>query len=119
MEIQENAAEQVGIVMQEEHGDELENLSRRFTNALQTYVLSGTVNFRTQPPDLRASSMQVDLKVADSGIETTVGRQGHGFQRALLMAAVRELSQVEESGGQGTSRRRLQSYRARARELYK
>lgn len=96
--IHKEAAEQVGIVMQEEHGDELDGLSRRLTDALRSYVPSGTVNFRPQPPELKTSSMQVSLKVADSGVETNVGRQGHGFQRALLMAAVQELSRVEDLG---------------------
>ena len=96
--IHAETAEQVGTVLREEHGDELDNLSHRFTDALRAYVPSGTVNFRPQPPELKISSMQVGLRVADSGVETDVGRQGHGFQRALLMAAVQELSQVEETG---------------------
>jgi hypothetical protein len=43
--------------MEEEHGNELNNLSRRLTDALQTYVPSGTANFKPQPPDLKTSSM--------------------------------------------------------------
>lgn len=96
--IHKGAAKQVGLVMQEEHGDELDRLSHRFTDALRTYVPSGTVSFRPRPPELRTSSMEVGLKVADSGVETNVGRQGHGFQRALLMTAVQELSRAEDLG---------------------
>lgn len=96
--IHAETAERMGTVLQEEHGDELDKLSHRFTNALRTYVPSGTVSFRPQSPELKMPSMQVDLRVADSGIETNVGRQGNGFQRALLMAAVQELSRVQEIG---------------------
>lgn len=55
--IHEDAAERVSVVMEEEHGNELNNLSRRLTDALQTYVPSGTANFKPQPPDLKTSSM--------------------------------------------------------------
>lgn len=96
--IHTETAEQMSAILQEEHGDELEELSHRFTNALRAYVPSGTISFRPQSPELKMPSMQVDLRVADSGVETNVGRQGNGFQRALLMAAVQELSRVQEIG---------------------
>lgn len=97
--IHKETTKKMSAVMHEEHGDALTELSDRFTEALQEYVPTGKVNFRPQPPELKMPSLQVDLKVSDAGLETDVGRQGHGFQRALLMAAVQELARVGDSGG--------------------
>lgn len=96
--IHEETAERVDAVLREEHGDELKDLSGRFTDALREYVPSGTVSFVPHPLEMRMPSMQVGMRVTDGGFETEVGRQGHGFQRALLMAAVQELSRVGDGG---------------------
>lgn len=97
-EIHSETADRVDGVLREEHGEKLEELSERFTGALREYVPTGSVTFEPQPPEMKMPPMQVSLRVADGEVETDVGRQGHGFQRALLMAAVQELSRAEDSG---------------------
>ena len=97
-EIHEETTKRVDAVLREEHGDALEELSDQFTGALQEYVPTGQISFQPQPPDIRMPSMQVSVRVADSGLETDVGRQGHGFQRALLMTAVQVLARVGDGG---------------------
>ena len=98
-DIHRDASERVDAVLREEHGDALWELSERFTGALREYVPSGKVSFVPQPPELKMPTMQVGLRVMDGGLETGIGRQGHGFQRALLMAAVQELARVADGGG--------------------
>jgi len=97
-EIHSETTERVDGVLREEHGDKLVELSERFTGALREYVPRGSITFEPQPPEMKMPPMQVGLRVADGEVETDVGRQGHGFQRALLMAAVQELSRAEDSG---------------------
>lgn len=97
-EIHSETTERVDGVLREEHGEKLDELSERFTSALREYVPTGSVTFEPQPPEMKMPPMQVGLRVADGEFETDVGRQGHGFQRALLMAAVQELSRAEDSG---------------------
>lgn len=97
-ELHADTMQQVESILQEEHGEKLGELSQRFTGALQEYVPAGSVTFETRAPDLKMPPTQVGLKVADGDVETDVGRQGHGFQRALLMAAVQELARVGDSG---------------------
>lgn len=96
-QIQVETARQIAEVLQEEHGGKLAELSEQFTGALQEYVPAGSITLEPRATDIKIPSTQVGLKVADGNVETDVGRQGHGFQRALLMAAVQELARAEES----------------------
>lgn len=96
--LRDRMAEEVGEVVREEHEAALEELSGRVTSALSAYVSAGSVTLEARPPELKVPPLQVGMRVADGGVETDVGRQGHGFQRALIMAAVQELARVEEAG---------------------
>lgn len=97
-DIHRDASERVDAVLREEHGNALRELSERFTGALQEYVPTGSVSFVPQTPEVKMPEMQVGLRVTDGGLETGIGRQGHGFQRALLMTAVQELARVADGG---------------------
>ncbi len=45
-------------------------------------------------PAFRIPDFAVELRVAEGGLETAVARQGHGFQRALLIAIVQQLASL-------------------------
>jgi putative ATP-dependent endonuclease of OLD family len=75
--LQERVSSELTDIMAAEGGAALESLSLAVTEQLSELV----------PPPLA-----VDLRVADDGLDTSVGRQGHGFQRALLIAVVQQLA---------------------------
>lgn len=47
---------------------------------------------------MRVTDPLFDVHVADDGVPTDVAHQGHGFQRALLMAVLNELARAEDEG---------------------
>jgi putative ATP-dependent endonuclease of OLD family len=63
---------------------------------LSRLVDGGSVALSVATPELRMPSLEVGMRVSEDGIETEVGRQGHGFQRALLISIVQELARLED-----------------------
>jgi putative ATP-dependent endonuclease of the OLD family len=88
---------EVAEIMSVEGGSALEGLSRAVTAQL---VPGGEVVLTARAPAVKVPSLAVDLRIADEGLDTAVGRQGHGFQRALLIAVVQQLATLtsEPSG---------------------
>lgn len=85
-------------LMRERHGDALHALGERMTGAIKEFVPEAEVKIEVQPPTVRVTDPAFDVRVADDGLPTDVAHQGHGFQRALIMAALQELARSEEEG---------------------
>lgn len=92
--LQERVSSEIADIMTAEGGAALEGLSSAVTEQLAELVPGGEVQLTARSPDVKLPSLSVDLRVADDGLDTAVGRQGHGFQRALLIAVVQELARV-------------------------
>jgi hypothetical protein len=90
--LEESVGEELHRIMVDEGGAALDQLSEDVTNQLGQLVPGGEVVLGAQAPSVKVPNLTVDLRVADDGLETAVGRQGHGFQRALLIAVVQELA---------------------------
>jgi hypothetical protein len=97
-EIIGQAREGVEEVIRDRHGDALQLLGNRVTAALQQFVRDAEVSLDVHPPRVGVSPPTFALRVADDGIETTVAQQGHGLQRALLVATLHELARSEDVG---------------------
>jgi hypothetical protein len=93
--LNEDVSSQILEIFEEEHKGALRLLSDRVTAALQTYVEDASISLQMRPPEFKVPTLGVDMRVADGGVETDVGRQGNGFQRALLIATLQELALVE------------------------
>jgi hypothetical protein len=93
-ELEENTIGQMHEIMVSEGGAALQNLAQDISVELARLVPAGEVILEARPPAIRLPSLGVDLRVAEGGLETAVGRQGHGFQRALLIAIVQQLAAV-------------------------
>lgn len=91
-ELEERVSEDLRQIMVAEGGATLDELSVGVTEQLARLVPGGEVFLAARPPTVKVPSLTVDLRVADDGLETVVGRQGHGFQRALLIAVVQQLA---------------------------
>lgn len=75
------------------HGSEMfREVGDRITDLFERLVPGGSVVVDPQAPEVRIPPIGVRLLVADGGLETDVGRQGHGFQRALMIALVQVLA---------------------------
>lgn len=78
----------------------LDELAQLITEQLQRLVPDSSVSLRSAPSLLDVPLTDIQLRIADAGFETDVGRQGHGVQRSLLMALVQQLSAT--AGAEGT-----------------
>jgi putative ATP-dependent endonuclease of OLD family len=84
--------EAVRDIVTEEGGEALRNLAGGVTRELARLVPGSEVTLEAQPPPVRVPELSVDVRVADGRLLTGVGHQGHGFQRALLIAIVQLLA---------------------------
>lgn len=95
--LESRVSQEIGAIMRDEGGPALDGLSGAVTAQLSQLVPGGEVLLTARAPNLRMPSLSVDVRVADEGLDTTVGRQGHGFQRALLIAVVQEIAALSSS----------------------
>ena len=73
---------------------DIEGRIRRHSFRTTQGASGGAVSLAARLPSVKVPSLSVDLRVADGGLNTAVERQGHGFQRALLIAIVQQLAAV-------------------------
>jgi hypothetical protein len=99
-ELETQVSDDLERIMVDEGGEALSNLAAGVTEQLARLVSGGEVLLAARPPAVKVPNLAVDLRIADDGLETAVGRQGHGFQRALVIAVVQQLAiqQASDAG---------------------
>ncbi len=73
--------------------EQLDQLSSELTTAVSEFATGRAVAVTPRSEPLKPQRVQFDVAVLDSTLETRVERQGHGFQRALLIAALKMLAE--------------------------
>lgn len=84
------------------YGPQLEALSRQMTEAVS--ALSSGREICVLPDDAAVPPMKAQFKVRvlDDDTDTPVGKQGHGFQRALIISALQLLAEHGRGKGEGS-----------------
>jgi putative ATP-dependent endonuclease of OLD family len=82
-----------------QYGDRLTELSGELTAAVGELTTGRGVEVRPVVPDFRLPEMGFSLSIVDGSARTKINQQGHGFQRALLIASLRLLAEGKGSGG--------------------
>lgn len=77
---------------------QLVDLSAELTGEVAAFTQGRGVALRSKSPDYRPTPPLVSVTILDSPVETSVDRQGHGFQRALLIAALKLLATRSSQG---------------------
>lgn len=79
--------------------EQLAGISTSLSEAVAQYSTGRSVRVLTKDLELQPPKTQFEVSVLDNTIETKITRQGHGFQRTLLIAALQLLARkgVEES----------------------
>lgn len=79
--------------------EQLAGISTSLSEAVAQYSTGRSVRVQTKDLELQPPKTQFEVSVLDNTIETKITRQGHGFQRTLLIAALQLLARkgVEES----------------------
>lgn len=88
----EQLSEDVQAIVDAEGGQALTELADGVTHDLGRLVPGARVLLEAQPTPMRVPELSVDVRVADGELQTAVSLQGHGFQRALLIAIVQRLA---------------------------
>jgi putative ATP-dependent endonuclease of OLD family len=95
--LEDTTISQMQEIMDAEGGVTLNELAKEISDELAKLVPAGSVILEPRRPAIRLPTLSVNLRISEGGLETAVGRQGHGFQRALLIAIVQQLASVRPS----------------------
>ena len=83
-------------------GPQLDAISKELSDAVGVFTRDRSIKISPLQVDAKPSKVQFSVSVLDHQTETRVDRQGHGFQRALLIAALKLLAEHgAASGNQG------------------
>lgn len=83
-------------------GEQLAELSTALTNEVSAFTSGRNVKLRATTPDVRPNPATINVAIGDALVETSVDRQGHGFQRALLISALKLLAARGAQGSDGS-----------------
>lgn len=86
-------------VLNQAHTESLQTLASRLSERLAVLVAEGTVRLEAKPPEVKIQARPtIDVAVGDGSFQTDIPRQGHGFQRALMLVALQELAVTSAEG---------------------
>lgn len=80
---------------------QLESLTEQLNDVVASYSPGRSVTVAPSEIELKASRTTFDLRILDGATETAVERQGHGFQRTLLISALQLLAQSGAASSDG------------------
>jgi putative ATP-dependent endonuclease of the OLD family len=83
---------QQAAIHDEHFKPQLEELSRELSEAVTTFTHGRSVKISPVNTESKPQRVQFSLSIRDHAMETPIDRQGHGFQRALLIAALKLLA---------------------------
>jgi putative ATP-dependent endonuclease of OLD family len=82
--------------------EQLRIISDELTKAVGTFTTGRKVQVKTEDLQLKPQAAHFRVSILDHITETRIDRQGHGFQRALLISALRLLAERSPAGpGEG------------------
>jgi len=88
-------------VYQDKFKVQLEEMTGRLNDVVATYAPGRSVKVSPAEVELKAPRTTFDVAVLDGTTETAVERQGHGFQRTLLISALQLLAQSGAASADG------------------
>jgi len=84
----------------ERHFDgQLSDLAAALTAEVSSFAIGREIMIEALGTEFRPQATKFRVRVDDHGTKTSVDRQGHGFQRSLLIAALKLLAQRGASAG--------------------
>ncbi|MEV4184337.1 AAA family ATPase [Streptosporangium canum] len=82
--------------------EQLDTLSGQLTDEVEKLSSGRRVRVSSHVPELRLPQAQFQISVQDGTASTRLDQQGHGFQRALLITALRLLAESKSSENRRT-----------------
>lgn len=100
MIVEESRAKQQKVY-EEKFKAQLETMTQQLNEVVTSYSPGRTVMVSPAEVELKAPRTTFELAVLDGVTETAVERQGHGFQRTLLVSALQLLAQSGAASAEG------------------
>lgn len=91
-ELAREVSERQAEINEKHLGDQLKTLADALTTEVSAFAPGRGVVLNPHTPDARPSPVSVSVAISDALNETSVDRQGHGFQRALLISSLKLLA---------------------------
>lgn len=88
-------------VYEEKFKDQLETMTTQLNEVVKTYSPGRAITVSPADVELKAPRTTFEVAVLDGTTETSVERQGHGFQRTLLISALQLLAQSGAASAEG------------------
>lgn len=98
--VEESRAKQQNVY-EDKFKAQLEEITRQLNKVVSSYSPGRTVKVSPADVELKAPRTTFEVAVLDRATETTVERQGHGFQRTLLISALQLLAQSGAASAEG------------------
>lgn len=99
--IVEESREKQQKVYEEKFKAQLEAMTKQLNEVLTSYAPGRAVTVSPAEVELKAPRTTFEVNVLDGITETAVERQGHGFQRTLLISALQLLAQSGAASAEG------------------
>lgn len=107
------ADEEIARIVEESRGQQqkvyddrfrsqLEAMTAQLNEVVASYSPGRAISVAPAEVELKAPRTTFDVSVLDGETETAVERQGHGFQRTLLISALQVLAQSGAASAEGT-----------------
>ncbi|MFT6389400.1 MAG: putative ATP-dependent endonuclease of OLD family [Cellvibrionaceae bacterium] len=80
---------------------QLDDLTLRLNSVISSYAPGRAVTVSPSEVELKAPRTTFEVAVLDGATETAVERQGHGFQRTILISALQLLAQSGSASAEG------------------
>lgn len=101
MKIVEESRAKQQKVFEEKFKDQLDAMTTQLNEVVTTYSPGRAVTVSPAEVELKAPRTTFEVAVLDGATETAVERQGHGFQRTLLISALQLLAQSGAASEEG------------------
>lgn len=100
-EIVEDSRAKQQKVYEEKFKTQLDVMTKQLNEVVATYSPGRAITVSPAEVELKAPRTTFDVAVLDGTTETAVERQGHGFQRTLLISALQLLAQSGAASAEG------------------
>lgn len=98
--VEESRAKQQNVY-EEKFKNQLETITAQLNEVVQSYSPGRAVTVSPAEVELKAPRTTFEVSILDGMTETAVERQGHGFQRTLLISALQLLAQSGAASTEG------------------
>lgn len=100
-QIVEEARLKQQAVYSEKFKTQLDDMTLRLNNVISSYAPGRAVTVSPSEVELKAPRTTFEVAVLDGATETAVERQGHGFQRTIVISALQLLAQSGSASAEG------------------